>query len=122
MSSQLLAGSTLTLAGSFTLIVNHKLAHSAFPSTSKTLPGQTLPVSSYRWDPPCSPVDCEWVVIPSIADQKRKSLTSLPTKSAKYKLQKLDVLEKRRIERRTSSMLKKRYTTKPYPLLDYIIA
>ena len=25
-------------------------------------------------------------------------------------------LEKRRIERRTSSMLKKRYTTKPYPL------
>ena len=29
----------------------------------------------------------------------------------------VSIMEKRRIERRTSSMLKKRYTTKPYPLL-----
>ena len=37
-------------------------------------------------------------------------------KGVKVELKKLVVLEKRRIERRTSSMLKKRYTTKPYPL------
>lgn len=44
-----------------------------------------------------------------------------PKKMAKNIIKVIDpnrlfLLEKRRIERRTSSMLKKRYTTKPYPL------